>query len=176
MLGGDISIVDVVVAGAALVCSLPILGAFNILDVHDVADGLCGGWLRASACDVIDLHLVADELVGVGFNVVKALQFVDWVERVLRLVGPAGFELIHARLASLDVLVCEVELWLVELEVEHARASTQHVESVMEIGSICVFGCPNPGLRPYKQFKSFVCVPWMSLLLRLSLQSRALSL
>lgn len=106
VLRSNISIVDVAVASGTSVSSLPILGAFNILDVHDVAHWLRGWRLRASSLDIINHHLVSHEFICIWLHVVKALQFVGWVQRILWRLCSSGFELINTWLTSLDITVC----------------------------------------------------------------------
>ena len=78
----NVSVVDVLVTGRAILSSLPILGAFDVADVHDVANWLGGCGLGPCAVDIINDHLVADELIGLRFYVFEGLKRVVGVERI----------------------------------------------------------------------------------------------
>lgn len=142
----NISIVNIVVAGGSVVGPCSILCALNILNVHDVADGLGGRGLRARALNVVDHHLVTNVLIGFGLNVVETLELVGRVEGVRWLSSASRFELVDVRLTSLNIFVGQVELWLVHFEVEHAGPSAQHIKSIMEIRSVSRLCCPHSWL------------------------------
>lgn len=78
----NVSVVDIIVAGRAIISSLSVLGALNILDVHDVLNRFGGGWLRPGTVNIINHHLIANELVRVCFNVIEGLQVVIGIQGI----------------------------------------------------------------------------------------------
>lgn len=149
VLASNISIVNVVVGGSALVSPRAVLSALDVLNVHQVLHGLSGRFLGPGALNVVDLHLVAHELGRVRFDILERLKLVYGVQRVAGRIASSGLELIDARLGPADVLVGQVVLSLVQLEVKHAGASTLHIKGVVEIGPVRGLSGPHSRLCTY---------------------------
>jgi len=97
--------------------------------------------------EVVDVHLITDELGGLGGNIFEGLQLVFRVEGVRR--STSRLELIDTGDSHLDILVSQVELWLIQLKVKHTGSSTSNVGSGVEVGSVDSGRGPYAGLSTY---------------------------
>jgi hypothetical protein len=93
---------------------------------------------------IFNTHLVANEFTSCWFNIFKRLEGVVGVEGVRW--STSRLELIDTGSALLNISVGEVELGFIQLEVKHARTSSHHITSSVEVGSVNFGRGPNLGL------------------------------
>ena len=128
--------------------ALSVLRPFNIRYFHNVLNRLSSRLPRSSPFNIIDHHLVPDKLIRFWLYILKWLEIVSGIQWVLRRVASVRLELIHTGRTAFDVCVGQVELWLVQLKVEHPWTSSLHVESVVKVWSVHCLSSPYFRLGP----------------------------
>ena len=94
------------------------LCAWDVKDTKLVAWGKLFLLKRACALDIINLVAVADELRRLRWHESETSELVDGVERVRWL--SLCDKLDDVSLRACNILICQVILWLIECNMEHA--------------------------------------------------------